>query len=69
MNIIDNRIPKSSINGVDGRAEIRAGGPEMERAGAALLNTGNGQLAIHADAAYRKTDNLRIPGNVLRSDA
>ena len=69
VNIIDNRIPRSPINGVDGRAEFRAGGPEMERAGAALLNTGNGQLAIHADAAYRKTDNLRIPGNVLRSDA
>ena len=69
VNIIDNRIPRSPINGVDGRAEFRAGGSEMERAGAALLNTGNGQLAIHADAAYRKTDNLRIPGNVLRSDA
>ena len=69
VNIIDNRIPRSPIAGVDGRAEFRAGGPEMERAGAALLNTGNGQLAIHADAAYRKTDNLRIPGNVLRSDA
>ena len=69
VNIIDNRIPRSPVNGVDGRAEFRAGGSEMERAGAALLNTGNGQLAIHADAAYRKTDNLRIPGNVLRSDA
>ena len=69
VNIIDNRIPRSPINGVDGRAEFRAGGPEMERAGAALLNTGNGKFAIHADAAYRKTDNLRIPGNVLRSDA
>ena len=69
VNIIDNRIPRSPVNGVDGRAEFRAGGPEMEKAGAALLNTGNGQLAIHADAAYRKTDNLRIPGNVLRSDA
>lgn len=64
VNIIDNRIPRSPINGVDGRAEFRAGGPEMERAGAALLNTGNGQLAIHADAAYRKTDNLRIPGDI-----
>ena len=69
VNIIDNRIPRSPVNGVDGRAEFRAGGSEMERSGAALLNTGNGQLAIHADAAYRKTDNLRIPGNVLRSDA
>lgn len=69
VNIIDNRIPRSPVNGVDGRAEFRAGGSETERSGAALLNTGNGQLAIHADAAYRKTDNLRIPGNVLRDEA
>jgi len=69
VNIIDNRIPRSPVNGVDGRAEFRVGGSEMERSGAALLNTGDGKLAIHADAAYRKTDNLRIPGNVLRSDA
>ncbi|MFZ9264306.1 MAG: TonB-dependent receptor plug domain-containing protein, partial [Polynucleobacter sp.] len=69
VNIIDNRIPRSPVNGVDGRAEFRVGGSEMERSGAALLNTGDGKLAIHADAAYRKTDNLRIPGNVLRSEA
>jgi iron complex outermembrane receptor protein len=69
VNIIDNRIPKSPMSGVDGRSEFRLGGAEIERAGAALLNTGNGQLVIHADAAYRKTDDLRIPGNVLRADA
>ena len=34
-----------------------------------LPNTGNGKLAIHADAAYRQTDDLRIPGNPLRSSA
>ncbi|NBV01279.1 MAG: hypothetical protein EBS31_07615 [Burkholderiaceae bacterium] len=69
VNIIDNRIPKAAQKGTDGRAEVRLGGAEMERAGAAVLNTGNGKLAIHADAAYRQTDDLRIPGNPLRSSA
>lgn len=69
VNIIDNRIPKAPQNGSNGRAEARLGGAEMERAGAALLNTGNGKFAIHADAAYRQTDDLRIPGNPLRSSA
>ncbi|MEN9295389.1 MAG: hypothetical protein RIS03_1083, partial [Pseudomonadota bacterium] len=67
VNIIDNRIPKAAQKGTDGRAEVRLGGAEMERAGAAVLNTGNGKLAIHADAAYRQTDDLRIPGNVLNT--
>ena len=69
VNIIDNRIPKAPQNGSNGRAEARLGGAEMERAGAALFNTGNGKFAIHADAAYRQTDDLRIPGNPLRASA
>lgn len=62
VNTLDNRIPQFSINGYTGRAEPRIGGAANERSGAALLEAGNGLVALHADIASRKTDDLRIPG-------
>lgn len=73
VNAIDNRIPKYSLTGVSGAAEVRLGGPESERGASALVETGNGDFALHVDAFKRKTDDLRVPtytpvdaeGNVL----
>ena len=61
VNVIDHRIPKESLNGVIGRGEARIGGADNERSSAAVIDIGNGLLAIHADAYIRKNDDLSIP--------
>ena len=62
VNTLDNRIPQFPINGYTGRVEPRIGGAANERSGAAVLEAGNGMVALHADIASRQTDDLRIPG-------
>jgi iron complex outermembrane receptor protein len=74
VNVIDNRIPKAPVKGVHGRAEVRAGGAESEKAAAGLVTAGDGAFAIHVDGSNRKTDNLKVPkragrGNSLNSGA
>lgn len=61
VNSIDNRIPRSAISGVGGRAEVRLGGAASEKSGAALVEGGAGAFAWHADAFRRSTDDLRVP--------
>ncbi|BBJ22379.1 TonB-dependent receptor [Candidatus Nitrotoga sp. AM1P] len=67
VNTLDNRIPQSPIEGLMGRVEPRMGGAANERSGAAVLEGGNGLVALHADIASRRTDDLRIP-DFARSD-
>ncbi len=62
VNVIDNRIPQESLKGVRGRVEARAGGAESEKAFGAVLEAGNGRIALHADVHTRETDDLRIKG-------
>jgi len=62
VNAIDHRIPKEQLDGITGRAETRFGGPDNTRNGAAVVDVGNGQFAIHADVYKRKTDDLDING-------
>lgn len=62
VNIIDNRIPQYPVQGVRGRAEARFGGAESEKAFGAMLEIGNGRVALHADVYTRDTDDLRIKG-------
>jgi iron complex outermembrane receptor protein len=61
VNALDNRIPRERMDGVSGAAELRLGGAQDERGGAALVETGNAQFGLHADAFGRKTDDLRVP--------
>ena len=61
VNSIDNRIPKYPLSGVSGQGEVRLGGAERERAGAVLVEAGNGRFAIHADAFGRRTSDLAVP--------
>ncbi|TFW70180.1 TonB-dependent receptor, partial [Methylotenera oryzisoli] len=65
VNAIDHRIPKEQLEGATGRAEMRFGGPSNTRNGAAVIDVGNGVIAIHADAYTRKTSDLDIPGYAL----
>jgi iron complex outermembrane receptor protein len=67
VNAIDHRIPKEKLEGVTGRAEARFGGPDSTRNGAAVIDVGNGKIAIHADAYTRKTSDLDIPGFAVSS--
>jgi iron complex outermembrane receptor protein len=67
VNMLDNRIPQAPITGIQGSGEGRFGGAERERAGAGIIEGGNGTFALHADAYGRNTDDLRIPG-FARSD-
>lgn len=62
VNVLTNRIPESRIEGVSGALEVRGGGPENERTGAASVEIGNGRFALHADGFRRSTSDLRIPG-------
>ena len=61
VNALDNRIPKEALTGVSGAAEVRFGGAESERGGAALVEAGNGRFAIHADVFGRETSDLKVP--------
>ena len=61
VNAIDNRIPKYPLAGVSGAAEVRLGGAERERGGAALVEAGNSRFALHADAFGRETSDLLVP--------
>ena len=61
VNALDNRIPKAPVNGVGGSAEVRLGGAESERSGAALVEAGNGNFAVHVDAFGRRTSDLHVP--------
>jgi iron complex outermembrane receptor protein len=62
VNAIDNRIPTAPIDAPGGRVEARAGGAERETSGVAVIEAGNGAIAVHADAYRRASADLAIPG-------
>ncbi len=64
VNTLDNRIPKERLAGPTGTAELRLGGAERERGGAAVLETGNERFAVHADVFGRQTSDMRVPRHV-----
>lgn len=61
VNAIDNRIPRSPADRLQGRAEVRFGGAADERAGAALLEGGANGFSWHADMAARGSADLKVP--------
>ena len=69
VNTIDNRIPRTPADGVSGRAELRLGGATGERGAAALVEGGAGDLAWHADAFGRDTQDQRVPDGRVRNSA
>ncbi len=62
VNAVDHRIPTEKLEGITGRTEARLGGPANESNMAGVVDVGNGQIAIHADAYARKSNDLTIPG-------
>ena len=61
VNAIDNRIPRVAVGGPSGSAELRFGGAAAERGAGALVEAGGSGFALHADAFWRKTSDLRVP--------
>ena len=68
VNALDNRIPKERLTGASGAAEVRWGGAERERGGAALMEIGNGLFAGHVDVFGRNTADLAVPSYVPIQD-
>lgn len=62
VNVVDHRIHTEKLKGVTGRTEAHLGGPSSESNMAGVVDAGNGQIAIHADAYARKRNDLTIPG-------
>ena len=62
VNAVDHRIPTEKLEGVTGRTEARLGGAANESNMAGVVDIGNGQIAIHAYAYVRKSNDLNIPG-------
>ena len=68
VNIVDNRVPRSAVDGVSGSLETRMGGAEKERGSSAVLEAGSNGFSVHADGFTRDTDDYRVPaGTGVRS--
>lgn len=61
VNIIDNRIPRQRIEGVQGEVRLQGATGDGERSSAALLETGQGHWALHVDGFERRSDDVRVP--------
>jgi iron complex outermembrane receptor protein len=61
VNVIDNRIPHDPIDGVNGKASADGATGNKERTGAAMVETGNGRFALHADVFDRRTSDVDVP--------
>lgn len=61
VNVIDNRLPRQRVQGIQGEARLQAATGDGERSSAALLETGQGDWAFHLDAFDRRHDDVRAP--------
>jgi iron complex outermembrane receptor protein len=63
VNVFDNRIPEELPTApVSGKAEVRGGTVDRERASIVSLDAPVGSFAFHFDASKRRTDDIDIPG-------
>jgi iron complex outermembrane receptor protein len=65
VNVIDNRIPREALfdekGGVSGKLNLDAATGNREKAGAALVETGNDRYALHVDGFNRRTGDVSVP--------
>ena len=72
VNVLDNRIPREAIEGVQGRVQVQGASGNRESSGAALLETGDGTQAWHVDAFERRSGDVHVPnaaGRIPNSDS
>ena len=65
VNTLDNRIPRTLINGLSGAAEVRLGGASHDKSGAVVLDGGSGQhnagWGWHVDLSGRDASDQSAP--------
>jgi iron complex outermembrane recepter protein len=65
VNVIDNRIPRAPIDGLEGAAEYRYDEASDMDSGVFKLEGGNGEIAFHLSGSSRETNDLDIPGDAI----
>lgn len=68
VNVIDGRIPRSQVDGLDGLVETRFDSVNDERTAALRLDGGAGRFAWHLDAVDRKSNDAEISGFALNPE-
>jgi iron complex outermembrane receptor protein len=69
VNVIDNRIPLSAIDGVEGALEYRYDDASDMNSGIGRVDAGNGSFALHLSGTTRDFDDLEIPGSAIDEQA
>ncbi len=62
VNVVDNRIPRTLTDGIEGEAELRHETASDEKFSKIDLNASAGKVAFHIDAFNRETNDVEIPG-------
>jgi iron complex outermembrane receptor protein len=63
VNVVDGRIPDQLREaGLSGRVELGGDSVANSRGGVARVDAADGQFALHADAFWRKSDDVEAPG-------
>lgn len=69
VNVVDGRIPTERVDRpITGRAELRAGTGNDEKAGLFRLDGGGGNFAWHLDGLLRNTSDIDIPDFAYSAD-
>ena len=61
VNVIDNRIARERLRGVQGRAQWQAATGNGEHSRAALLDAGAGDVVLHVDGFERRSEDVKVP--------
>ena len=65
VNVIDNRIPASAPDHTELALEYRHDTVNDQNTVVGVLDTGAGGLGFHLDGSYRKSNDVRIPGEAI----
>ena len=69
VNVVDGRIPRAPLDGVDGAIEYRYDDASDMDSGVFRLDAGNGNIVLHLSGTTRETDDLDIPGLAIDEQA
>lgn len=61
VNVVDNRVPRQQIDGLEGSYGARFNSVSDERSGSFDLNAGEGNFGLHLDGFYRQANDTRVP--------
>jgi iron complex outermembrane recepter protein len=61
VNVIDNRIPRTPMDGFQGRVDFGVGSGDRSQNGALVLETGSRRFAFHADVHSRNNQDVAVP--------